>query len=537
MSSNRICNMCKREILRSELDDKLVICPFCGSYMRIHARNRIELLEDKGSFQEWDANLKLTGIVSEEGYIEKLLDASKRYNLNDAIVTGEMDMGGSHIAIGVMDSRFMMASMGYLVGEKVTRLFERATKNKIPVIIFCCSGGARMQEGIISLMQMSKTAAAVKKHSKEGLLYISILTNPTMGGVTASFATLADIILAEKGATIGFTGSRVIEQNIGVKLPEEFQTAEFQLQNGYVDEVVSRKKLKDKLKLLLDLHKRNITIRLKKNIKNNCRENFKKKVEPWEKVKIARSITRPTSKEYIDKLFESFVELKGDRVSGDDPAIIAGIAKYHGLAVTVIGQEKGKRTLNDALYRNWGMPLPCGYRKVMRLMKQAEKFGRPIICLVDTVGAACGKEAKKEGQGSTIANLLGEVSNFEVPILSIIIGEGCSGGALALCSGDEVWMMENSVYSILSPEGYASIVWRDNTRAKEAANMMRLGAEDLYELEVIDKIIEEKEVVSSENLDSVCELLDNEIVKFLIRYRNKKGKDIVEKRYQRFRKY
>ena len=378
MSNNRICKMCKHEILQNELDNKLTICPFCGYYMRIHARTRIKLLEDKGSFREWDVNLKLTGIVSEESYIEKLLDASRRYNLNDAIVTGEMDMGGDHIAIGVMDSRFMMASMGYLVGEKVTRLFERAIKKKIPVIIFCCSGGARMQEGIISLMQMSKTAAAVKKHSKEGLLFISILTNPTMGGVTASFATLADIILAEKGATIGFTGSRVIEQNIGIKLPEEFQTAEFQLQNGFVDDVISRDELKDKLILLLDLHKRNITIRYKKNIKNNSRDYIKKKVEPWEKVKIARSITRPTSKEYIDKLFESFVELKGDRVSGNDPAIIAGIAKYHGLAVTVIGQEKGKRTLNDALYRNWGMTLPCGYRKVMRLMKQAEKFGRPI---------------------------------------------------------------------------------------------------------------------------------------------------------------
>lgn len=536
MSSNMVCTMCKREIQQGELDYNFETCPFCGYYMRMSARNRIKLLDENASFQEWDANLKFASKVSEEGYLEELLDVSKRYKLNDAIVTGEMDMDDNHIAIGVMDSRFMMASMGYLVGEKVTRLFERATKMKVSVIIFCCSGGARMQEGIISLMQMSKTAAAVKKHSKKGLLYISILTNPTMGGVTASFATLADIILAEKGATIGFTGSRVIEQNIGVKLPKEFQTAEFQLMNGFIDDVVSRKELKNKLKILLDLHKKNKKISYIKRL-NNSGGKKQKKLEPWEEVKIARSFTRPTSKQYIDKLFKSFTELKGDRVSGDDHAIIAGIAKYHGIPVTVIGQEKGKSTLNDALYRNWGMPLPCGYRKVLRLMKQAEKFGRPIICLVDTVGAACGEEAEKNGQGSIIAHLLGEVSNLGVPILSIIIGEGCSGGALALCAGDEVWMLENSIYSIISPEGYASIVWRDNTRAKEAANKMRLSAEELYELEVIDKIIEEREVVSNENLDLICGLLDNEIIQFIIKYRNKKGKNIVDKRYQRFRKY
>lgn len=536
MSSNKLCTMCKREIQQEELENSFEICPFCGCYMRMSAKKRIRLIDENESFQEWDANLKFRGKVSEEGYLEELLDISKRYKLNDAIVTGEMDMGGNHIAIGVMDSRFMMASMGYLVGEKVTRLFERATKKKVSVIIFCCSGGARMQEGIISLMQMSKTAAAVKKHSKEGLLYISILTNPTLGGVTASFATLADIILAEKGATIGFTGSRVTEQNVGVKLSMESQTAEFQLRNGFIDGVVSRKELKNKLKILLDLHKKNKIISHIKKKNNSCEIN-EKKIEQWEEVKIARSFSRPTSKQYIDKLFKTFIELKGDRVAGDDPAIIAGIAKYHEIPVTVIGQEKGKSTLSDALYRNWGMPLPCGYRKVLRLMKQAEKFGRPIICLVDSVGAACGEEAEKEGQGSIIANLLGEVSNIGVPILSIIIGEGCSGGALALCAGDEVWMLENSIYSIISPEGYASIVWRDNTRAKEAANKMKLRSEDLYELEVIDKIIAEKEVVNNKNLDFICELLDNEIIQFIIRYRNKKGENIIDKRYQRFRKF
>lgn len=198
MSKGRICNACKQEIQRDMLDRNHSICPRCGYYMRMHARKRILSLADKKSFREWDANMELSNPLNDSEYAQKSVETSAKHKLNDAIITGEMNIDGSQVAIGVMDTRYMMASMGYVVGEKVTRLFEKATKKKLPVIMFCCSGGARMQEGIISLMQMEKTAAAVRLHSESGLLYISVLTNPTMGGVTASFAMLADVILAEK---------------------------------------------------------------------------------------------------------------------------------------------------------------------------------------------------------------------------------------------------------------------------------------------------------------------------------------------------
>ena len=540
MIKGRICNYCKSEIQRSELDKNHSICPCCGYYMRFHAQKRILSLADKNSFYEWDADMKWDNPFDDDIYAKKLEDTTAKHSLNDAIVTGEMNVEGIHVAIGVMDSRFMMASMGRVVGEKVTRLFEKATKKKIPVILFCCSGGARMQEGIIALMQMEKTAAAVRRHSDTGCLYISVLTNPTMGGVTASFAMLADVILAERDAVIGFAGARVIEQNIGQKLPEGFQTSEFQKIHGFVDVVVERETLKEDLVHILKLH--TVT---QKEIKKFSRTKIKsvyveKRMEQktaWDKVLLARSRERPTSMDYIRWLFDGFYELCGDRISGDDHAIVGGIATFKGCPITVIGHQKGKNSMGDAIYRNWGMPAPQGYRKVLRFVKQAEKFCRPVVFLVDTIGAACGKEAEEGGQGIAIANLLQELSVLKTPILSIVIGEGGSGGALALGIGNEVWMLENAVYSILTPEGYASILWRDNSKASEAALLMKLEANDLYKMGIIDRIIYEKEPVTKSDMKKICTVLEEHISNFLIEYSKKTTKDIVNERYQKFRKY
>ena len=289
LSKGRICNACKQEIQRDMLERNYSICPYCGYYMRMHARKRILSLADKKSFREWDANMKLSNPLNDSEYEQKSVETSAKHKLNDAIITGEMNIDSLHVAIGVIDTRYMMASMGYVVGEKVTRLFEKATKKKLPVIMFCCSGGARMQEGIISLMQMEKTALAVKKHSEAGGLYISVLTNPTMGGVTASFAMLGDIIIAEKGAMIGFAGARVIEQNTGEKLPQGFQTAEFQKEHGLIDEVVERKNMKNYLSLLLRIHRhKKIKRKISSTVKNKVADNENNTNLPWEKVKIAR---------------------------------------------------------------------------------------------------------------------------------------------------------------------------------------------------------------------------------------------------------
>ncbi len=253
----------------------------------------------------------------------------------------------------------------------------------------------------------------------------------------------------------------------------------------------------------------------------------------WEKVRLARSSDRPTTLDFINGIFSMFMELHGDRLSGDDGAIITGLATIGDNTVTVIGHQKG-RTIKENAKRNYGMASPKGYRKALRLMKQAEKFNNPIIIFIDTPGAFCGIDAEENGQGEAIARSLIEMSGIKTPILSIIIGEGGSGGALALGVSDEVWMLENAIYSILSPEGFASILWKDSKRAGEAAEIMKITAKDLYELGIINKIVEEDNLMK-DNMDGEVNRLREGILDFICRYKNKTKEDIVKERYNRFR--
>ena len=537
------CNKCGAAILTDEVINGKYICPKCHGYFRIPAYKRIELVTDAGSFEEWDAKIdegeRPENPLDFRGYTEKVKALRVKTGLDEAVVTGKATICGYPVVIGVCDGRFMMASMGHAVGEKITRAVERATEERLPVVLFTCSGGARMQEGIISLMQMAKTSAALKRHSDAGFLYIPVLTDPTTGGVTASFAMLGDIILAEPGALIGFAGPRVIEQTIGQKLPEGFQRAEFLLEHGFVDQIVTRDEMKEVLGQILKMH--TVTDEKKEDCPEKKKENRKnisagkENVSDWERVLKSREKERPVGKDYIDRLFTDFVELHGDRYYKDDPAVVGGIAYFHGKAVTVIAQCKGKTT-KENLERNFAMPSPEGYRKVLRLMKQAEKFQRPVICFVDTPGAFCGMEAEERGQGEAIARNLYEMSALKVPVLSIVIGEGGSGGALALAVADEVWMMENAVYSVLSPEGFASILWKDSKRASEAAGVMRLTAADLKELKVIEEIICEPEVYREDTMVPVLCELEEKMEHFLEQYGSLSEKQLTDRRYDRFRR-
>ena len=245
------CEKCNEIIYTEDVVANYYICPNCGNYFRISPRTRISMIVDKGSFEEWDIELPVSDPLNFPGYKSKLELMKVVTNLDEAVITGEGKIDDTRVAIGVMASNFLMGSMGEVVGEKITRMIERATEQKLPVILFCCSGGARMQEGIVSLMQMAKTSQAIKKHDEAGLLYVSVLTDPTTGGVMASFAMLGDVILAEPGALIGFAGPRVIEQTIGQRLPEGFQRAEFLLEHGFVDKIVKRNKLKQTLSMLV----------------------------------------------------------------------------------------------------------------------------------------------------------------------------------------------------------------------------------------------------------------------------------------------
>lgn len=559
----RKCNKCGAAIIAEDVKQGYYICPKCGGYFRVHAYRRIQMVIDEGTFEEWNQDLIGGNPVNYKGYPEKVQALQEKTGLKEAVVTGKGKINGRDTVIAVCDGRFLMASMGWAVGEKITRAVERATEEKLPIIIFACSGGARMQEGITSLMQMAKTSAALERHSKAGLLYVSVLTEPTTGGVTASFAMLGDIILAEPGALIGFAGPRVIEQTLRQKLPKGFQRAEFLVEHGFVDDIVRRENLKETLGKILEIHavswKTENRIRTdaaelhhadypgsdSENLTNDKCDSDRGDSNPaginpyltaWDRVQISRKIDRPSGSDYIEALFTDFMEFHGDRNYGDDKAIIGGIAKFHGKPVTVIVQEKGTNT-KENIAHNFGMPMPEGYRKALRLMKQAEKFQRPVICFVDTPGAFCGIEAEERGQGEAIARNLWELAGLKTPVLSIVTGEGGSGGALALAAGDQVWMLENSIYSILSPEGFASILWKDSTKAKEAAAVMKLTASDLYEKGIIEQVIPEPENLTPESMWQVAERLNHKICTFLQKYTSLSEEELLETRYARFRKF
>lgn len=538
------CKKCGSTFEEKELNKKKYICSVCGTYLRIGAWQRIHMITDQGSFEEWFSDIKESNPLKNSDYANKLKIIREETGLQEAIVVGRATVLGETVVLGVCDVAFFMGSMGRVVGEKITSAIEEATKQKLPVFIFCCSGGARMQEGIVSLMQMEKTAAALSKHSEAGLFYSSILTDPTTGGVTASFAMLGDVIMAEPGALIGFAGQRVIKQTIGQELPRGFQTSEFQCQHGMVDGIVERKRIRKMIQFLSIANRRNEGYA-------NFNSNFKMKFRPWtkgiigsffftqmsawERVKSARTVSRPSSLDYIMNIFDVFIELKGDRCYGDDKALVGGIALLDGQPITVITEYRGKES-NEIAARNFGMPMPEGYRKALRLMRQAEKFNRPIITFINTPGAYCGVEAEERGQGEAIARNLFEMARLKVPVLSIIVGEAGSGGALATAIGNEVWMFENATYSILTPEGYASILWKDASRAEEAAEEMHIVAQDLKELGIIEKIIPEFGGATMSNVPMISNYVKENIIAFLNKMTMKSVDEIVEERYKRFRK-
>lgn len=541
------CPKCGKMVERDRVVKKKYICYECGGYFRVKTNNRIRMVADPKTFEPWFEDMEVSNPLDYEGYEDKLAAAREKTGLKEAVTVGRCKVFGEDIVLGICDSRFMMASMGYVVGEKITCAIERATALNLPVFIFCCSGGARMQEGIVSLMQMEKTSAAIRKHGDAGLLYCSILTDPTTGGVTASFAMLGDVIMAEPGALVGFAGPRVIKQTIGQELPEGFQTSEFLVEHGIIDGIVKRENLKKTIYFLVKTHQCNgkktyADYRPNEEFHFELSETLKEQSwfstprSAWEKVKAVRQVERPSASDYISHIFDFFVESHGDRAFRDDKAMIGGLAFLDGQPVTIIADEKGK-DFKECQERNFGMPMPEGYRKALRLMKQAEKFNRPVISFVNTSGAFCGIEAEERGQGEAIARNLMEMSSLKVPVLCLMIGEGGSGGALATAVGNEVWMMENATYSILSPEGFASILWKDANRAKEASEVMNITAQDLKRLGVIEEIIPEFGGADHKTTEAIAGYMKEHIKDFLRKYDGMSGEQIAEERYQRFRKF
>jgi len=452
---------------------------------------RIRMLADPRTFHELDRSLISVDplqFMDRKPYRERLVEARRQTGLREAVTTGLCRIGGRPVVLVVFDFEFLGGTMGSVVGEKVANAFEHATRRRIPLVSVTASGGARMQEGMLSLMQMAKVSAAAARHDREGLPFISILTDPTFGGVTASFASLGDVIIAEPGAQIGFVGPRVIEQTTGTRLPPDSHRAETLLRAGMVDLVVPRERLRETVTYLISHLSPAAGPRTRPDqLPSRLGDSG---LPAWEEVRLARHMERPTTRDYVGRMTTGFVELHGDRQGGDDPAIMGGLAELDGQAVMILGHERGDTAELQAAHRR-GMAGPEGYRKALRLLRLAAKFRIPAVTLIDTPGADPSYESEHRGIAQALAHNLAAMAVLPTPIVSVIIGEGGSGGALALGVADRVLMLEHAIYSVISPEGAAAILYRDAGKAEALSGALKITAHDLLRLGVIDAVVPE----------------------------------------------
>ncbi|MDG4786427.1 acetyl-CoA carboxylase, carboxyltransferase subunit beta [Micromonospora sp. WMMD1102] len=548
------CPRCTALLHRDRLARALHTCPECGHHLPLRAEDRIALLVDPDSFVEHDADLAAADpleFTDRMPYPQRLARARARTGRADGAVLGLATIGGHRVALVVLDFAFLGGSMGSVVGEKVARAAETALDHGVPLVAVSASGGARMQEGVLSLLQMAKTAAAIRLLRDAGVPYVSVLTDPVYGGVAASFASLGDVIVAEEGTRAGFAGPRVIEQTIRQPLPAGFQTARFLHEHGHVDLVVRRAELRGVLARLVGFFAaarassggplaavgtapgRPVAAAGRRTSRGAGHDDRpERSVDAWTAVGRARAVDRPTVRQHIERIFGDFVELHGDRWERDDPAIVGGLARLDGVPVVLVGHAKGRDT-RENVANNFGMPHPAGYRKVMRLFELAQRWGVPVVTLVDTPGAYPGLAAEEGNQSGAIAETLALAAGLRTPVVAVITGEGGSGGALALAVADRLLIQENGVFSVISPEGCAAILFGDAGQAPVAARALRLRAEDLGRLGVVDEILPEP----PGDPDRAAELVAEAVGRLLRQLAAVPVEELLAARYRRLRGY
>lgn len=536
------CESCGKLVYYKDYKDNHYICPMCGRAFIMTPKQRFDLLFDDMTWEKIalptvsDDPLHFTDRMP---YAERLVKARKDTGCNDAITTADGTIGGIPSTVCVLNGDFMMGSMGRAAGDGIIASIDHAIEQRRPFIMVACSGGARMQENILSLMQMARTTVAVNRLHENGIPYIVLLTDPTYGGVTASFAMLGDIHIAEQGARIGFAGRRVIEQNIREKLPSNFQTADYLYEHGMVDMVVPRAELHDKIaKILAVLTKQSRTPK-EINVATPAAANKPARGmdEPaaYDKVLLARNENRPHFLDYINGIVEDWTYLAGDRSFAEDAAMGSGIGFWHGIPAVIIGQEQG-RDIETRQKHRFGMANPDGYRKAQRMMRLAEKFNLPIISLFDTAGAFAGREGEERGQSQAVASSIATGLSVKTPYVTVNVGQGGSGGAIAIGTGDRVLMMENAIYSVIAPESCASILWKDNKFKADAAQAMKLTARDMADMKVIDQIIPEPAGGAHTDWQTTMEYLSSAVAAQIKELQQQKPEKLPKARADKFLK-
>jgi acetyl-CoA carboxylase carboxyl transferase alpha subunit/acetyl-CoA carboxylase carboxyl transferase beta subunit len=505
------CPDCGELIYSKRFERCLRVCPGCGWHARLTATQRVSQLLDPGSARPIPAPSTVEdplAFTDRRAYPERLQEARRRTGIDESVICVRGSIGGYPVIAAVMDFGFLGGSLGCAAGERIADAAACAVRERTPLLMVTASGGARMQEGALSLMQMAKATQALLALDDAGLLTVTVVTDPTYGGVAASFATQADVIIAERGAHLGFAGPRVIEQTIRQQLPAGLQTAAFLRDRGLIDEVVPRSGLRPALIRLLaaSAPRENGGPARIPRLPVRPASQARARRDPWEVLRLARRLDRPTTSDYAGLLLDVFYELHGDTLAGDCAAITGGLGRFEGRPVVLIGHQKG-HTAQELAAHNFGMPTPSGYRKVSRLMRLAGKLAIPVITLIDTSGAYPGIEAERDGQAWAIAEALRVMASLPVPTVAVVTGEGGSGGALALGIADRVLVLENSVYSVISPEGCAAILWKDAGTAELAARALRIDPPELLRQGIADQIVSEPPGGAHNNPGQAAELV------------------------------
>ena len=485
------------------------------------------------SFDEQDADLTGGDPLGFEGYVEQLERARGESGATEACVWGWATIEGAACALIVMNFDFLGGSMGVAVGEKIARAFDGARDRKLPVVTVAASGGARMQEGMVALAQMAKTAAARSRHMAAGLAHVTLLTSPTTGGVYASFASLADVVLAEPHATIGFAGPRVISDLTGAAPDATAHTAEFACEHGLVDELVPPAGQRSAIARVL----RNLTAERAPTLSgpvdgrseragSRDRSENGDALTAFERLEIARHPGRPKARQLLDVLLEDAFEFRGDRLGSDDRAVVARAGALRtGRRVLAIGQDSS----GDGRIRS------SGFRKTIRLLRLAARIGWPVVTLIDTRGADPLPDSEGAGIVPAVAWTFVAMLECPTPTVAVVVGEGGSGGALAMAPADRVLAWENAVFSVIAPEGAASILYRDASRAPELAERLRITSEDLVRLGVVDRVIAEPEGGAHTAPDAAADELIEAVTDEVERLAGMSERKRIRERHRRWR--
>ena len=528
------CLFCEEPISDSPSYLTYRVCPFCRFHYTVTARQRIELIADKGTFKE---SYKYVSSVeplsfSRRGRYRKFHSQDQsRTGLTEAVVVGKCRIGDTEVMLIVLDFGFMGGTMGSVVGEKVSVAFENAARRGIPAVAVVTGGGVRIQEGVLSLMQMAKTVTAANRLREAAVPFIVVLANPSTGQAYASFANLADVILAEPGSLIGLSPLRTLREVSKMPLPLDAHTAEAHVGHGLLDNVVDRENLQTRVAALLRI------LTAQKLGKSNHKSLLKwepeecAEVEPWEAVAAARNSERPQATAYFRAMLDPFIELRGDRLNSDDRSIVAGLGFMDGQPVAVIGQQRRSLVEGESYH-----VFPDGLRKAQRVIELASRFKLPLVTLIDTQGADPGLEAEEQGIGNAIAMTLSSMLNVPTPMVSVVIGEGGSEGALALGLSDRILMQQYAIYSPISVNHTLGSANHDYMLDREAAEALMLTAHDCVELGIADQIVPEPEGGSHLEPREASAALQSAILANLAQLGKMSQGKLLKKRYKKFRR-